>query len=192
MGLIVALILALIGIILLFGLSKDYLSRKPALPAIGYILILTASYCIGSLFIIKDGIKEREQVLTSKETLVYQLVPFNFASSEYEIEHSKSNSSYYIRFFEEDKFHFYFKTNQNGVDGFTPETIRSNNVFISANYEGTPMIIKTTSLYEFPITKFEKVWLSSDSILTLRSKTTILYEIYVPEGSIIETFSPEL
>lgn len=192
MGLIVALIIAIVGALLLFGSSNYYLPRRPALPVVGFVLILAASYCLGSVFILKDDIKEREQVITSEETLVYQLVPFNFASSEYEIEHSETNSSYYIRFFEEDKFHFYYKTKQNGVDGFTPETIRSNNVFISENYEGTPMVVKTTTLYEFPITKFEKAWLGSNSILTLRSKTIILYEIYVPEGSIIETFSPEL
>ena len=187
MGLIVALILALIGIILLFGLSKDYLSRKPALPLIGYILILTASYCIGSLFIIKDGIKEREQVITSQETLAYQLVPFDFAYSEYEIENTKQIATYYVRFFDEGKFHFYYKTTQNGVDGFAPETIWSYNVFISENYEGSPMITETTTVYNFPITDFERIWIGSDSIASLRTKTIKSYEIYVPTGSIIET-----
>ena len=86
MGLIVTLILAIIGIVLLFGSSNYYLPRKPILPILGFLLILVASYCLGSVFILKDAVKEREQVVASKETLAYQLVPFDFALSEYEME----------------------------------------------------------------------------------------------------------
>lgn len=187
MGLIVTLILAVIGIVLLFGSSNYYLPRRPILPILGFLLILVASYCIGSVFILKDAVKEREQVVTSKETLAYQLVPFDFALSEYEMEDSTQISSYYVRFFDENNFHFYYKTSQDGVDGFMPETIHSYNIFITENYEGSPMITKTTTVYEYPVTRFEELWLSSDAVKNFGRKTITSYEIYVPEGSIIET-----
>lgn len=191
MGLIVTLILAVIGIVLLFGSSNYYLPRKPILPILGFLLILVASYCLGSVFILKDAVREREQVVASKETLAYQLVPFDFALSEYEMEDSAQISSYYVRFFDENKFHFYYKTSQDGVDGFTPETIHSYNIFITENYEGSPMITKTTTVYEYPVTKLEELWLSSDAVKNFGRKTITSYEIYVPEGSIIETAQAE-
>ena len=187
MGLIVTLILAVIGIVLLFGNSNYYLPRKPLLPVVGFVLVLVASYCLGSVFILKDAIKEREQVITSKETLAYQLVPFDFALSEYEMEDSNQITRYYVRFFDENKFHFYYKTNQDGIDGFAPETIHSYNIFITENYEGSPMITKTTTVYELPVTKLEELWLSSDAVKNFGRKTITTYEIYVPQGSIIET-----
>ncbi len=191
MGILVALILAIVGAVFLFGNSNYYLPQRPALPVIGFLLILVASYCLGSVFILKDDIKEREKVITSQESLAYELVPFNFATSEVEIEHSDNQNSYYIHVYEHDQLHFYYKTKQNGNNGFSPKTIYSNNVFITEDYEGTPLILEITTVYEYPMDKFEKWWLNSSDIYTLRPTTIVKYEIYVPTNSIIETFDPE-
>lgn len=191
MGILVALVLAIVAAILLFGSSENYLPRKSALPVIGFVLFLAASYCLGSVFILKDDIKEREKVITSQESLAYELVPFNFATSEVEIERSDSKNSYYIHAYEHDQLHFYYKTKQNGNNGFSPKTIYSNNVFITEDYDGTPLILEITTVYEYPMDKFEKWWLNSSDIYTLRPTTVVKYEIYVPANSIIETFNPD-
>ena len=101
-----------------------------------------------------------------------------------------TKSSYYVKHSNSNDFYFYYKTTQNGIDGFTNGmfTIGSNDdVFITHLFEGTPTIIVTTTIYEYPISKFEKIWLSTNDISSLQRVTKKLYEIYVPEGSIIET-----
>lgn len=185
MGLLVAFAIGIFAIILI-GLGDKSYPRKPALIALGAMMIVFMGFCIGITFTLKDTVLEREKIVTAKNTEAYELVPFEFATSGKEFELSENANSYYIHVFESQYIHFYYKTKQNGVNGYSPETIFSNNVFITDNYEGTPMILKITTTEEFPMDGFEKWWLGKD-IHTLQPQEIVRYEIYVPEGAIIET-----
>lgn len=195
-----ALVLAVIALFL-FSLNNDNYSGAGRLKLVGLLFFFVACFLISSAFTLKSAIKERERIITTEETARYELLPFRIITStpmEIEISDSEilnnAEPLYYVRRWDANNFGFYYKTIQNGVSGFEPGYITfysDNEVFITDIYEGSPVILKITETSKYPISKFEKFWLSSEEIYSLRATSKTRYEIYVPEDSIIETFNFE-
>lgn len=197
MYLIVSIILYLIGSFLCI-FTNHRQRRANVLIATGVGCLIYATFVISCAFSLKDNIKQRNFEITETQT-IYELVPIKalVLSDEQSISTSENGVYkevlYYIEHSVSDNYNFYYKTTQNGVDGFTSGLIiveSNDDIFITTAFEGTPTIIATTEIHEYPISKFERIWLSTNDISSLQSVTKTHYKIYVPEGSIIETFRP--
>ena len=112
----------------------------------------------------KLDISKRELVQISQEETVYQLIT---------IESNEENT----------EFHFYYRTEYEGVEGLDHKTISSENIFVVETDHTKPMIIETITHAQLPLSKFEEWWLSKRYVANLEEQTTYFYEIYVPEGT---------
>ena len=149
----------------------------------GCILVILAFVTLILTFNMEKGIKARETSMVSEEITEYQLVTLQ---ADDEISGSATRS--YLEISEKTVFHFYYKTSKNGKEGFSPKTISSTDVFISETYEAPPMVREIQTTYAYTYTAFEKWWLQN-LINDLVPYTKTSYEIYVPFGSIIETYN---
>lgn len=173
MGTLIGLCLLIIGLNLYFVFEKN-------IASILVLICFIACFCLS--FTMEQQIKERGAIATSQETIEYQLVSLHEDTAI-----SGSGRRSYIEISEKTVYHFYYKTQKNGKDGFAPKTITSNEVFIDETYEeSAPVILEIRTTYEYQFTKFEKWWVGE--LISLQPYTYVSYEIYVPTGSIVETY----
>ena len=182
MPVIIFLCLIIPGIILCIRSAHHF--RIKRLPmTLGIILILLAFSALVFTFTLEGKIGAREPIMTAEETIEYELV-----SLQADTEIAGNGTRFYLEVSEKTVFHFYYKTTKNGKEGFAPKTITSHNVFISETYETAPIILEINTTYDYPFTEFEKWWFQ-EYLHDLNPYTITSYEIYVPAGSIIESYN---
>ena len=181
MPVIIFLCLIIPGIVLCIRSAHHYRIKKVQMT-LGIILIFLAFSALIFTFTLEGKIGDREPTIISEETVEYELV-----SLQTDTEISGNGTRFYLEVSEKTVFHFYYKTTKNGKDGFAPKTITSHNVFISETYETAPIIIEINTSYGYPFTEFEKWWFQ-EYLHDLNPYTITSYEIYVPAGSIIESY----
>lgn len=178
MGILVVIILFAVGLVLLLDCDCDFGCFG---GIFGIILIAVGlAICKSGITSIED-IKAKEKIILSNEiTSTYELVPLDFAIYEKDPESSEKNVSSYLHINNEGDFTFCYKTMQDGVEGFAPETIYSNNVFFPEAYIGNPKIVEITTIYKYHLSGFKRIWLFGLGMS--KEKTSIKYEIYIPEN----------
>lgn len=165
-------------VFLILALILFFCFEKNIAALISFICCIA---CVCSSISMEIKIKERGASAVSQETIEYQLVSLHEDTAI-----SGSGGRSYLEISEKTVFHFYYKTNKNGKDGFAPKTINSSEVFIDETHESEPVILEIHTNYEYQFTKFEKWWLGDT--IQLLPYTYVSYEIYVPAGSIVETY----
>lgn len=173
MGTLIGICLLIISAILYFIFEKN-------IAAFLSLICFIACFCF-SFFMVQQ-ISERGAIAVSQEIIEYQL-----ASLHEDTAISGSGRRSYIEISEKTVYHFYYKTQKNGKDGFAPKTITSTEVFIEEIYEdSTPVILEFHTTYEYQFTKFEKWWIGEN--IMVDPYTYVSYEIRVPAGSIVESY----
>ena len=176
MGIIVVIILFAIGLTLL-----SYRDSSCFCDILGIIAIVLGFVICKSGLESINNIRNGEKIIISEEVTTYEIVPLDFAIYEKDPELSEKNASGYIHIDDDRRFTFFYKTVQDGVEGFEPETIYSNNVFFPDGYTGNPKIVEITTIHKYPLSGFKKIWLLGSGMS--EEKTSIKYEIYIPENS---------
>ncbi|MBQ8298746.1 MAG: hypothetical protein IJX99_02585 [Clostridia bacterium] len=176
-------VLIFLGLLLLgFFLMKIGNGISKPIVVLGIFSVILGITALFFTLSMEGKIRDRGTFVVSKETVEYELV-----SLQADTEISGSGTRSYVEISEKTVFHFYYKTTKNGKNGFSPKTITSSDVFIDETYEGAPLIREIFTTYDYRYTKFEKWWLQ-DYITGLDPYTKVSYEIYVPAGSIVESY----
>ena len=182
MPIMIFLALIIPGIILCISSAHHYRIKKVRMT-LGIILLILAFSTLIFTFNIETEISQRTPFVLSEETTTYELV-----SLQTDTEISGTGSHHYLEISEKTVFNFYYKTTKNGKEGFAPKTIMTTNVFIDETYESAPVILEIKTTYAYPFTEFEEFWFRN-YIHNLDPYTVTSYEIYVPAGSIVETYN---
>ncbi len=162
----------LVGIILCIfcARSRNKLKINMLCLILGLAALFISFLTFEFTYSMKLDISKRELLQTAQEETVYQLIT---------IEPNKENT----------EFHFYYRTEYEGAEGFDHKTISSENIFVVETNHTKPMIIETTTLYQYPLSKFEKWWLGERYVESLEKQATYFYEIYVPEGTLAREYN---
>ena len=131
---------------------------------IGLISLFIAFFAHTYTYSMKLDIQKRDMTQLSQDEIVYELITI------------ESND-------EDTEFHFYYRTEVDGVEGMKPKTISSDNVFVVETNQCKPMVIENTTIYDYELTDFERWWLGSEYLEKLQQRIHQYYEIYVPEGT---------
>ena len=158
------LIFAIVALFLLVFTNDNYYGSGK-LKLIGLSCVFTACFFFSSGYNLKQNIKARELIVTDSETVTYELMPFKVIFStpmEIEVSDSEtiddSETYYYVKRWDANILGFYYKTIKDGISGFEPDYITfysDDEVFITDIYEGSPIIVKSTETWGYPISKFE-------------------------------------
>lgn len=154
------------------------------LNRLGFVFGIIAAFIILCSMSTEKEIKERDMILISEESITYELV-----SLRTDKEIVGHGSRYYLHIYENRIFDFYYKSTKNGLEGFEPGTIVTDDVFLAETIECSPVIIETIRTYDYSFTPFEKFWYSGTTDFELVTHKS--YDIYVPEGSILGTYDLE-
>ena len=131
---------------------------------IGLISLFIAFFAHTYTYSMKLDIQKRDMTQLSQDEIVYELITI------------ESND-------EDTEFHFYYRTEVDGVEGMKPKTISSDNVFVVETNQCKPMVIENTTIYDYELTDFERWWLGSEYLEKLQQRIHQYYEIYVPKGT---------
>ena len=170
------------GIILCISSARHYKIKKIRMT-LGIFLVILAISALIFTFNLETEIGQRTHVIIHEETTTYELVSLQTGT-----EISGNGSRHYLEVSEKTVFNFYYKVTKNGKEGFAPKTIVATDVFIDETYESAPIILEIQTTYAYPFTEFEEWWFQ-DYLHGLDPYTVASYEIYVPAGSIIETYT---
>ena len=171
-----------LGIILCISSARHYKIKKIRM-LLGIISLILGFSSMLFTFNLEAKVAERGASMISEEIVEYQLV-----SLQADTAISGNGSRFYLEVSEKTVFHFYYKTTKNGKEGFSPKTITSTDVFIDETYECAPFIREIKTTYDYQYTEFEKWWFQ-EYLTSLKPYTQTSYEIYVPTGSIIESYN---
>ena len=177
MGILVALILFALGVVLLLESEVGCFGKIFGLIALALCIVI----CNSGVKTINNIKTEKKVIVSEDVTTTYELVPLDFAVYEKDPEFSKRNVSQYIHIGDKGVFTFCYKTVQDGVEGFVSGSIYSTNAFFPSGYIGSPKILEITTVYKYDLNWLQRVWLFGLGLG--KEKSTISYEIYIPENS---------
>ena len=166
---ITGICMALIGLLGLFRIFNPPIRKKSKTNHMTFSIIIATLFVVylvqSYTYSMKLDIQKRDMVQIAQNETVYELIS---------IEPNNENTL----------FHFYYRTEIDGVEGKMHKIISSENVFIIETNQCKPMIIETIVIYDYELTEFEKNWLSDKYIENLVARTEKCYEIYVPEDTL--------
>ncbi len=137
---------------------------------IGLLSLFIAFFTHTYTYSMKLDIAKREMKQISQEEIVYELITIEANDDDTE-------------------FHFYYRTEVNGVEGMMPKTIASENIFVIETNQCKPMIIENVTIFDYELTDFERWWLDAKYLENLQPQTHQYYEIYVPEGTFAREYN---
>ena len=165
-------ICTIVGIILCIFSARTRSKIKINLTClfVGIFALFVAYLGYSYTYSMQLDIAKREMFEVEKEEIFYELITIEANDDDTE-------------------FHFYYRTEVDGVEGMKLHKISSENVFIVESNQCKPMVIENITVYEYDLSDFERRWLSAQYLETLQPQIHQYYEIYVPEGTFVRKYN---